>query len=269
MTDFTLVVGVDHKHLDQLRWTWPTWKKHKPGLLLMPMVVFFDRHELNAEQVRIVVDHPDLTLVEWPPFETTWDFNVPRGEEPSKWNDPQRYMMLSGFVHVAAWYVKTRYWLKIDTDTVAAGQPDWIDASWFDNCPAIVSHPWGFTKPGDQMLGLDWWVDQNKPDLPMLANADPLGLRPNPGSSRLRHHRIISWCAFFHTNLTRHCASWANRTTGPNSMPVRSQDGFMWYCAKRLGFDVERVNMKKRGWEHWSAMKNIVRRSEEEMNDQA
>jgi hypothetical protein len=268
MIDYTLVVGVDAKHLEQLRWTWPTWRKHKPGLLDVPMVVFRDRHQVSRREVVDVVDNRHLTVVPWPPVScNTYDYRIRSGSEEDKWNSPQRYKMLAGFVHVPAMCVKTKYWLKIDTDTVAEGQPDWIDAGWFDDSPAIVSHPWGFTKPPDQMLELDRWVDQNKSALLMLVNSDPLGLRPKPGAGKLGHRRIISWCGFFHTKFTQACARWANKTVGVNGLPVRSQDGFLWYCAKRLGFGIERVNMKKLGWQHWSAMKNIQKHSEEVMGD--
>ena len=253
MDDYTLVVGVDKKHLEQLRYTWPTWRRHKPSLLKVPMVVFYDWNQLMEWEVREVVDHPRLTLVAW----QVCVKNYRRNGEQTKWNNPQRCKMLAGFVHVPPVTVITRYWLKLDTDTVATGVDDWIDPGWFDDNPAIISQPWGFTKPPDQMLKLDGWVERCAKDLPMLSRCAPLDLRPNEGSSRVRHHRIISWCAFFHTRFTARAAGWAAKTMGAGMLPVPSQDGFLFYVAKRLGLGIVRTSMKKRGWHHWSTMINI------------
>jgi len=265
MNDYTLVVGVDKKHLEQLQHTWPTWKKHKPSLLDVPMVVFRDRHQVTETEVHRVVDHPRLSVVAWPLDSFEHRYNYQASAQPSKWNNPQRHKMLSGFVYVPSVAVMTRYWLKIDTDTVATGNDDWIDDSWFDNCPAIIAQPWPYTKPPDQMMKLDKWVNDCELDLPMLNSCPPLELRPNPGSGCLRHHRIISWCGFFHTRFTAKAASWAGRTGAPGSLPVPSQDGYLYYCAKRLGFGVVRAGMKKRGWQHWSTMANIKAHSAEAM----
>ena len=264
MIDYTLVVGVDRKHLEQLSHTWPTWKKHKPSLLSVPMVVFCDRHQVAVKDVRGVVDHPRLTVVEWPlsSFGERYDYRLPNDD---KWSNSQRYKMLAGFVHVPPLTVMTRYWLKVDTDTVAITSDDWIDPEWFDACPAIVSQPWGFTKPPDQMLRLDKWVRDNEDSLPMLSSREPLNLCPKGGKDRLNHHRIISWCAFIHTKFTAKAAVWAARTCGAGELPVPSQDGYLWYLAERLGFQIVRANMKHRGWQHWSAMRNVVERSREAM----
>lgn len=254
--DYTLIVGVDRKHLQQLAWVWPTWKLHKPGLLQVPMIVFYDRLQVDEQAVRTVVDHPLLQVVPWSNSGSVVHAQ-PTGEPPNKWNDSQRCKMLAGFVYVPAMLCKTAYWLKIDTDTVAVGRDDWIDPKWFDDDPAIVSHPWGFTKPADQMLDLDRWVEDNRGWMPALAAKEPLQLEPKPGWSRVRHKRIISWCAFFQTDFTRLCADCARNTVGDGLLPVQSQDGYLFYVAKRLGLGIERVNMKNRGWEHWSTNHNV------------
>ncbi len=257
--DFTTVVGVDAKHLDQLRITFPTWKRHKPGLLERPMLVFFDYMQVADWQVRSVVDHPDLRIHPWPGEGIKYE-----GIPGDKWNDPQRYKMLAGFVYVPGYLVDTPYWLKLDVDTVATGRDDWIDSEWFADEPAFISHPWGFTKPADQMVKLDEWVDRNREELPELAGESPLDIVPKPGWSRVRHKRIISWCAFFNTEFTRRCAASA-AVCGPFQLPVPSQDGFMFYVAKRLNKGIVRANMKRCGWGHWTTMKNIEKHAREAM----
>ena len=52
--NYTLVCGVDLAHLKQLAWTWPTWVKHKPGILDNPMIVFYDKEQITKEDVREV-----------------------------------------------------------------------------------------------------------------------------------------------------------------------------------------------------------------------
>ncbi len=250
--DFTTVVGVDRKHLLQLHHTWPTWRKHKPMLLDHPMLVFYDRREVSVDRIRATVDHPKVTMISWPPGPQEFE-----AEEDGKWGRSQRYKMLAGFVHAPARYVQTDYWLKIDTDTIATGMNDWIDEQWFDDSPVIVASPWSFTKPADQMMKLDEWANKIYP----LRKRPPLNLVPQEGWSRVRHSRIISWCGFFDTNFTDYCAQLADMFTGPCQLPVPSQDGYMWYCAERLGRNIGKARMKRRGWLHRSTMHNVEHES--------
>jgi len=257
MIDYTLVVGVDAKHLKQLEMVWPTWAKHKPDLLKRPMVVFFDYTQTSRMRVKAAIDHPDLRIVEWPPT----DAKYPADESIGRFGNAQRFKMLSGFVHATARFVDTEYWLKLDTDVVATGMPEWIDEEWFGGQPAIVAHPWSFTKPPNQMLLLDQWAKECK------MGGDPLNLIPEPGSDRLSHKRIISWCGFFHSGFTDFCSEWANFGTDKIewNLPVPSQDGYMWYMAKRNEFKIVRQQMKNRGWEHWSTEANIRKAIERAM----
>lgn len=253
MMDYTIVTGVDAKHLWQLQKTWPTWKKHKPDLLCHKMVVFYDYDSVTLEQVAAVIDHPVMDIVPWPP-KSGIEF---AGDDSSKWTNRQRHKMLAAFVYVPAEHVKTPYWLKLDTDAVATGEPDWIDPAWFNGNPAIISHPWGFTRPGDQMLQLDRWVADHIDVMHAFHGTSPLNLAPKPGEDRVRHRRIGSWCAFFNTKFNVLCASLASASMGPYQLPVASQDGFTWYVATRLGLGVMRVKMKLHGWQVWSTDFNV------------
>jgi len=249
MPDYTLVCGVDTKHLRQLAWVWPTWRLNKPSLLKHPMLVFYDRHQVYKEQVKEAVDHPNLQIRPWPPAGVSYE-RIMEG----KFGCPQRYKMLAGFVYIPAEFVQTKYWLKLDTDTVATGQDDWIDEEWFVDDPAIVAQPWSFTKPPDQMLKLDKWAST----IPCLSiESEPLNLIPKERSDRLGHKRIISWCGFFNTEFTKECAGLADLNTYLFQLPVPSQDGFHFYLAKRLGYGIVRKHMKDRGWEHWGTEWNI------------
>lgn len=116
MIDYTLVCGVDQRHLDQLCITWPTWKKYKPSLLQQPMVIFYDKNQVIERDIRAVVNHPDLMTIPWPLSETIYG-----DDKNEKWTEPQRVKMITGFVFASALGVRTKYWLKLDTDVVASG----------------------------------------------------------------------------------------------------------------------------------------------------
>ena len=265
--EYTLVVGVDAFHLRQLGLSWPTWKRHKPSLLGKPMVVFYDKSSTNNEQVKLVIDHPNLRTVPWPLCDIEWDREKgKKGEKGDKFQDPHRAMMLSGFVYVPAAFVSTPYWLKLDTDVVATDMDDWIDSSWFNGDPAIIAHRWSFTKPADQMLKLDRWVEENPDSMPKeFANKKPLNLVPNLGWDRLSHPRIISWCGLFDTIWTHRMAMTSQLSNGVFQLPVSSQDGFLWFMATRGGRQIIRANMKARGWQHWSTWSNVKKHAEEAM----
>jgi len=246
---YTLVCAVDRKHLEQLKLVWPTWKRHKSTLLKHPMLIFFDRFSLHSYEIFEAIDHPNLTCIPWPPGDKPY----PRLTE-EKFGNPQRYKMLAGFVHVPAMHVKTDYWLKLDVDTVANGQDDWISEDWFNGTPAIIAQPWGFTRPKNQMQLLDRWAEGCAH---LKFNSEPLRLPIDPDADKLSHKRIISWCGLFNTNFTKDCSRFAEESCGEGFLPVPSQDGYMWYIATRLGMEIKRPQMKTRGWEHWTTMENI------------
>lgn len=263
--DFTLVVGVDRKHLEQLRIVWPTWRKHKPSLLNRPMVIFADWDEVPRSMACAAIDHPRLRVCSWPQ-ESGLEFRrFAKDDENLKWTHPQRYKMLAGFVHIAAKFVNTKYWMKLDTDVVATGRDDWIDKDWFVESPAIVSHPWGYTKPANQMLELDEWVKANKKQMGFLASKSPLNITPDEDGQRASHKRIISWCSFYSTEFTRWASQLCEGTCGKGQLPVPSQDGVLFYLAKRAEMGIVTPNMKKLGWQHWSTMTNVRKHAQEAM----
>jgi hypothetical protein len=236
--------------------TWKTWQRHKPSTMDCPILIVYDRQQVLPSRIVDLLGTDSLggagvQCYSWPPT----DVEYPAGTD--KWTDSQRYRMLSGFVHATAKMVDTPFWLKLDTDVVATGQDNWIDPNWFSDNPAIVAQPWGFTKPANQMVDLDTWVATHGDVLTELRSKPPLNLRPKPGWSMIRHPRIISWCGFFNTEFTRKCSEWAELTCGHGLLPVPSQDGFIWYCAARLGLPIVRPQMKNLGWEHWSTDGNV------------
>lgn len=259
---FTLVLGLDPGHLEQLRLVWPTWKRHKPELLDCPLIVFWDVwgfHYHPGSELEDLLGR-SLDAVLWPPPTTRYGPG-----DGTRWTDPQREKMLSGFVYVPARHVATPYWLKLDLDTVATGNCDWLRFAErklaTGNGPAILAQKWSYTKPADQMLRLDRWAD----GVSELEGTEPLGLAPREGWSRVAHPRIISWCGFFRTDFTRRAARLAEETCGIGKLPVPSQDGYLWYLAARTGERIERENFKRLGFQHRSNTRNVRKAVEEAM----
>lgn len=271
--DYTVVVAIDNNHVDQALLSIPTWLKNKPSLIERPWLVIVD-----IQCNRIAEFSSSLTEVHrrsgshkaspvhftfWP---NTNGIEFEGDETIGRFGDAQRHKMLSGFVHATAANVKTPYWLKLDLDVLATGEDDWIDKEWFEDWPAIIAHPWGYTKPPNQMQLLDKWVEDNTNELTMLDRFPRLNLIPSPDATSVSHKRIISWCGFFNTAFTKACSHDAELTCGPGQLPVPSQDGFMWYYARRTGEKIVRTNMKSRGWKHCANIRDM-KRSIEEMNN--
>lgn len=247
--DYTVVLGVDEGHLDHFKTVIPNWVRHKRRTFeRRPLVVFVDCNGnpwMIHEVLRVLSEHPifgNTVVREWP---TSSLIQYQDDESAGRFGKAQRAKMLAGFVHIPARFVGTPYWLKLDLDAVASGQEDWIDPAWFEKNPSIIASAWSYTKPPDQMVRLDEWASGL--EVKELQETQPLNLIPQPGASSLPHQRIISWCAFFNTEFTKKCSELA---PSQYHLPVPSQDGYMWYLAKRLGTEIVTTRMKMRGWIH-------------------
>lgn len=259
--NFTVVLGVDDNHFNKLKLVIQNWREYRASLFKRPWVVFCELSPVNRSFLKLLTSqNPDVTIVDWPLAGTTVQYDG--NPDIGRFGNPQREKMLSGFVHVPAMYVNTPYWLKLDLDVIAIGgehvEEYWIDPTWFESTPAIIAHPWGYTKPANQIQILDQWAETHK--LRLDFTSPPLNLVPEPGSSLVRHPRIISWCGFFNTDFTVECSYSANITSGYLKLPVPSQDGFMWYMAMRKGLPIVRINMKShhRRWKQCSSEKSII-----------
>lgn len=268
MLDFTTLIGVDSITLEQWLKVLPTWKKHKPELFKRRMVIFFDKYSVTYEEILLKCQDyltGDFSLVEWPSRDVDYrdDPHDPKGKA-------QRVKMLSGFMYMTH-KIDTRYWLKLDTDVVATDSTPVFDNSWIAEgsnyeWPNIIGPSWGYTKPADQMKRLDRWVDDYN-IVDVIDESDPLNLSPkNPTDETLKHKRIVSWCCFFKTAFIERAAEWAEYSVGFGKMPVPSQDGYVWYLAKRLNPDsIKTVNMKSRGWLVRGTRKGLDRAVKEAM----
>lgn len=230
--DFTVVVAVDEPHLEELRLSFPTWARHKPDLLRRPWAFLCDPATLREadwwrqQLAGIVAGRVERLAVYFPPLADARQVD-------------RRHRMLSTLVVAARW-IETPYYLKLDTDAVATGAPDWINPVWFGGGPAIIAPPWGYTKPASMLDDFDRWAA----GVPAFAGTAPTARKVFEGGSKAFHRRIISYCMFGQTDFTFRMAS----LVGGELLPIPSQDTFLCCCADRLGEKVLRVRMP--GWRH-------------------
>jgi hypothetical protein len=241
MSQLTLVVAVDRKHLEKLRLTWPTWMHHKPELQKVPtLIIHDDSIDPRCDDVSFLKDHSELRFVLW---------TMPEAES-------QRERMLTSLVKVPAREVQTKWYLNVDSDVVATANDPWIDPLWFEaddatQIPAFIASPWGYTKPADTIDKLDEWGS----GVPGLSEYAPLKLPRNLHSGLVRHRRVASWCFYGNTAWTREMAAFA-----PGPLPCPSQDTYLSYCALRRREPFRRIHMSQFGWQHVAGGLNRLRR---------
>lgn len=232
LSEITIVVGVDLKHLEELRRVWPTWMLHKPELREMPLLVFYDQDQLDSGILGVFQDHPNVAI-------TPWKMTHARN---------QREKMLSGFVHVPAREVKTPWYLKLDTDLVATGPGAWINEDWFNpnskgESPVFVASSWGYSKPRYVIDLLDDWADTTA----TLAKYPRLNISYSTISDKVVHPRITSWLLFGNTQWTKEITDLLDDT---GRLPYPSQDTFLYYCAARARRHYVRTRMSRYNWAH-------------------
>lgn len=224
--NFSTFIAVDKKYLAQLKKTIPTWEKYRREIFENPLFIIYDHDQIRRADLDWI-QHPAVRMIAWPPAIAN----------PYK---SQREKMLSALVWAPVRHCTTDWYLKVDCDTWATRQADWIKPSWFTDDPAFVAAPWGYTKPADQIPKLDDWAD----GISGLANYPRLNLVPTPGSRMLRHKRMCSWVFFGNTAWTRRMAKFFP----PGNLPCPSQDGTLWFMAARTGARYVTMNPKRAGW---------------------
>lgn len=259
MNDITLVLGIDAKTVEQLKASWPTWRRNRAEMWDWPWVVFYDQDQLDGAAVQdllidVIGKGPEITFVPWP---------YP-GIGAAAY-ESQRERMLSGHVFVPADFVRTKWHMKLDTDALARPHKEWIDPTWFEGDPAYVAPRWHYSKGVGFLDRLDVWGDELqkfsvKPMLPRLEIPhDPLALR-------VGHQRMCSWCSYYLTEFTGMVAeACSGCVNGFQKLPVPSQDTTAWYVAARIGLPHRIENMKARGWSNHSRINELRRVSAEIM----
>jgi len=244
-TDTTLVVGVDKKYFRQLAVTFPFWLKMWPKLREVPWVFFYDgvNPELKSAIEQVIESqkhYADTKVQAWLP------------PDRDQYED-QRDRMLTAWTLLPPLLVDTPYWLKLDVDAYPVRQiaGSFPVKRWFEAEPAIVGHAWGYTKTRGKRKEwfdiFDAWADNTT-----LMHADnPLNMQFGE-SKRYSHKRIASFIAFFNTAWTKQVASECLARSDDWTIPIPSQDTFLWACAARMKKPIVRVRMKRSGWTNQS-----------------
>jgi len=267
----TVVVGIDAKTIEQLRVSWPTWKKHRPEMWSMRWVMFWDSASLTREQydaIHMAMRVPNMVSVPW---------------NPQVEYESQREKMLTGHVFVPAEHVKTDFSMKIDADVVAERRDcEWLQEHWFDEtcsadrekgleCDAdcevrYVAPSWFYTKGQDFIGRLERWGDVVDWGSGFTGPSTRLNL-PNydPTALRFGHKRMCSWVSYYNVNWLQWLCGELEKTVGRYKLPVPSQDTTVWYAAAREQGDLppnhRLVNMKKLGWDNISKINHLKARA--------
>ena len=257
MNDFTLVWGVDKKYFPQLFVTLPVWKKLFFEHTALPLLIWYDgaTPELKGmiENLCESLGIGGVDIRCWmPPLANQYE--------------DQRDKMLTGWVYLPPNAVKTKYWLKIDSDAYPVDAlTEFPNPRWFEGNPVIVGHKWNYTKQRGKQTR-DWFdtLDEWGNTTTLMHHKLPLGLRFPVGSNKVAHERIASYAAFFETDWSQILSSECHaRCDGLFTIPIPSQDTFTWYVAKRQEKLIRRVNMKRAKITNQSSYARLVEACEE------
>lgn len=257
LSETTIIVGLDAAHLREFQLSYPTWIKNKPELRDCPLLAVCDFGELELEFMR-------LNFSEWPTH-TGGVTLCHRSLLPRCQN--QREKMLTALALLPS-KIQTKYFLKLDTDTLATEPGGWLPDHLFRDDMAFIASPWSYTKPASALETLDRWA-ASFPACNKFAATKPLApqaTRIDSEKDRIFMPRITSYVYFGRTDWHREMAelvlagsgsSMASRIVDsekaefpPGRLPVPSQDTFHWYCAERLGVPYLRHRFSRHGWAH-------------------
>lgn len=213
LEEITLVTAVTPPYIEKLRWCLPTWKR-KPQFRARPLLIFFSGMS-GKSLLRRLPEWENVIAIPW--------------EMPGV--EGEREKMLSAFVLGAARHVKTPWSVKLDADTYFTDGQDVFVGE--DAGHSLVSHRWGYTKPGWWMDSLDAWAHGKSYDGPR-------------DKAPARHARIRSTCCLVHTEFLREAARLAG-----DRLPVPSHDTYLWWLAENVNeFSWRAKNLNKLGVGH-------------------
>jgi hypothetical protein len=239
MTDLlTVVVAVDNQHLNELLVSLPTWIKFK-GFDKYPFLVIYDSSQLHPSDDRFEI-FKGLN-VEYVGFRNHLDAYT-----------TQREKMLTALTVMPGLWVKTKYYLKIDTDCVATDDQKWFDESWLNKGYVFITNAWASTKPANAIELLDQWGAMRFP----VSEFKPLNLPYDPADGKIKHKRIISWLFLCNTEWSAKVAEYFNHD-GIYKLPSISdkeykvsQDTVLWYIATIQKDRYKVFNFKSKGFDH-------------------
>lgn len=217
MADFTIITACTIDYMKKLKWVLPTWKL-KPQFKNRPLLIYYKGlHPKDFDWVRQYYEN--VTLVEW---------------DMEQYEDI-RELMLSSFI-LGVESVTTEFAVKMDADTYFLNDTDVFDEEDFKK--DLVSHSWGYTKPGYWILKLDEYFNQTPKESHDLRIVN--------------HKRIQSICCLQRTSLVKKLVERVGKR-----LPIPSHDTLLWYFSSTFGYKIGRKNLKKVGVGHSSRWRSI------------
>lgn len=238
VADTTLVVAVDNTYLPYLQKAWPEWMKRQ-DLRSMPVQVFVgDKISLDDPRLDFLREANGARNEDGRPSVTwrTWNFDKHFGDH--------RSAMFAAYIHGVAWAVKTKYWIKIDADTIPSCPDPMFDRTDYKH--DLVANPWGFTKVKNDPIKAPHWI--NRLDEWWFEDLGKAGLGqkfPNIKGDKHRHPRHISKISMERTKHTKELAKLLGyQDLGDDEaqfgvMMIPSQDTTVWYYHLRSGTNVK------------------------------
>lgn len=234
LSDISLVIALDDGHYDELDFALKTWEKYKPELFSLKKYIIYD------SEMKKNIDKLRLTNCELIRFEGVDKY------------DSRREAMLTSFFY-AFDKIKTKYFIKIDTDCYANNfSREWIDQIMDIEKYCFISSPWGYTKNPQMFYDLENWADNNH----MFQNSNRLNHTHKEGSNKIIHRRIISFFYIGNTQWHKEIANLCLKD-GLYKLPCPSQDTFCWYCAERLNLPYKTIKFKRYGFSHGRLKKHM------------
>lgn len=259
LSEVTVIVSLDKQHVDEFKWCYPTWKRYRPQMELMPMVIVCDTLIVSEDEWYEILE----PILQRPFVVSSWDNDDMYHPEAD-----QRENMLTALVAASTYSVNTDWYMKIDADTYCREYSDeWFDSDWFDKKYSYIAPRWGYTKPAQMLYSCEEWA-MEQPYLWGLPEVVPLDSYPeNRLRSTVKHRRMASWVGFGNTEFTR--LAWGLVvSSGSRRMPCPSQDTFLSFMAEKLAWPIKQHNMKKYGWAHgWKHAKRMINNNFDEFSE--
>jgi len=202
MEDFTIVAACTPDYLKHLQWVLPTWS-YKPQFANKPIIIF-------TNGFSDVKNYPEFEFVK--KYFSNWtfiDWHFPKASS-------KREEIFSAFIFGTE-FIKTPFFVKLDANVYFINKKDTFDDDDFNH--DLVSHRWGYTRPG-------WWLKAldnayNNTDIPFEKIPD----------EKVCHHRIKSHICLHRTEFVKNLAA---KLPG-GKLPVPSHDTTIWYYTDKEG----------------------------------
>ena len=212
-SDVTIVTAIDEYYLPILQVTFPNWRKYK-NIDNNPIIVFINGIDIEKDSRLDFLRLPNITMVKW-------------DESCLEKVDSHRELMLSAFVFGVSDYVKTDYWIKLDSDSYSTNFLPLYNEDFKKY--SIISHKWTYSRPS-HIEALDKWASTHWHK--KINDGKPMINQGRVDGNRFYHNkkRFISYICFQRTRFTKYCVKMLDK----RRLPAPTQDTFAYYLIQKL-----------------------------------